>query len=1316
VDDRYTKLDQAVPAAGLLGYLNFSDGRPDARWQKQLNDAYAWLAGQGEAAPWQALTEWLKNCLDQLQTSGAAAFRNVEQAHGVLLLLPEVLSAYRRHHADLLFHRSDGELFQPFFLARVFEAILAQGPPWDAEGRIVRGTLQRLNDFVGHRPIAILETRRQGEPYEHERVRPIPLYIRDAGVAWGRYQQLVQTALDILAAAEPAVQHEAGFEPRLLDELALDPRAYDFNHPANKRSNYVFGEWDPHHLDDQGRYRRYVARQVTLDALLERVQNPGSLDPQELLYEAAAVLAGTVLMAMGVSGPSPTAYDSSTTLHALMPRIARYRDAFYVHLLQALPEKHATRLRQEQQTTRQPFGTARQHLNQYLARQRAAQMQQRFLALLFAEMGYPDASQTEAARIPAASVRMLSEILSLLTTGQLCAERGELAEAAALLPEVDNRLHLGIACGALADPWNILGFQGLYPLSPAREDSVRDTRLDELVHVVDYALTLHARLSSEAAATGKMALVETVAGSMKRLATWWDQFATIDVSDVRRVSGREALASARHVGEALSHWHARGEAAGDLAFWREHLDNFRSPKAFALVVDALLRKHDYRAAMALIINWLGQAEQVPLEDGTYSFHALALRWMLGHTHKPLAPALGERGWGEGAVSQAPAPPTPLPRSGGEGSPGPELVRKLFDYLEANAEEYWQVPAPAPAAPKAAEDEEENLFGAAYEGVTYRDSADDDQEGEVLGDEPVGDEFDLAAESETLGKRLRFLSTVARLWQVAARREGIGREALTGWLATARDNQRKLLDLLDTLHDHAVPQPLGSFDSLVEYDRRRGIKEQLLYTAIATCLDTFLAVGSLRGALGAEDSTPDSDRPAWEPLAIQLERALYGGDDAAARSLLPRFLKLFAEEPFLAAALSEGAEPRQVLRVRIAQTILRALAAYLPRLGLLRETYQVLQTAFAMERMHRPSGRGITEFNNLFQTAYQSVVESIVESARDWAEEHADEATLVELLEALSGPFLLLWIEHSQTLHVSVLEGAPNGDEWQRLVEFIKTYGGDLFSARFMTLANLRGVLHRGIGSWLDDLAANADPLHSVRLLDDLGEKIARDDAIRFLHFTLQAIIENYEEYKDYNTTTAQSDYGENLHVLLDYLRVRVSYDRQAWQFRPLVLAHEVMARKGRGDIAVMWQEAFTHATQEAAAGHLDALTQLERTHGVRLGTIRDRLSEEFVKPLAVDRAAAFIEPAMDQARQREEPVAFVRLQKELQTLAARPVGVGLDVPQWLRQLEAEVRRVRAAHTAVAVQAGQFFQLPRRSLTYEEVQRQVQEWDTPSAEE
>src|SRR5262249_52810731 len=146
------------------------------------------------------------------------------------------------------------------------------------------------------------------------------------------------------------------------------------------------------------------------------------------------------------------------------PRIARYRDAFYAELLKSVGGAHGERLRQEAALTRQPFGGARQHLNHYLARHRAGQLQQRLLALLTAEMGYPDASRRLAAQIPTASVRLLGEIFIRLTSSRLLLERGELAEAARQLPEVEELLHRGIACGALADPWNVLGFQGQFPL------------------------------------------------------------------------------------------------------------------------------------------------------------------------------------------------------------------------------------------------------------------------------------------------------------------------------------------------------------------------------------------------------------------------------------------------------------------------------------------------------------------------------------------------------------------------------------------------------------------------------------------------------------------------------------------------------------------------------------------------------------------------------------------------------------------------------------------------------------------------------------
>jgi hypothetical protein len=127
VDEHYAELERTVSVSGLLGYLNFSDGRPDPRWQKQLNDAYACLAPRGEPRPWLALLDGLRVGLEKLRTGGSSAFRDVRQAEAALRLAARVLPAYRAHHADLLAHLDEGELFQPFFLARVFEAILALG-------------------------------------------------------------------------------------------------------------------------------------------------------------------------------------------------------------------------------------------------------------------------------------------------------------------------------------------------------------------------------------------------------------------------------------------------------------------------------------------------------------------------------------------------------------------------------------------------------------------------------------------------------------------------------------------------------------------------------------------------------------------------------------------------------------------------------------------------------------------------------------------------------------------------------------------------------------------------------------------------------------------------------------------------------------------------------------------------------------------------------------------------------------------------------------------------------------------------------------
>ena len=64
------------------------------------------------------------------------------------------------------------------------------------------------------------------------------------------------------------------------------------------------------------------------------------------------------------------------------------------------------------------------------------------------------------------------------------------------------------------------------------------------------------------------------------------------------------------------------------------------------------------------------------------------------------------------------------------------------------------------------------------------------------------------------------------------------------------------------------------------------------------------------------------------------------------------------------------------------------------------------------------------------------------------------------------------------------------------------------------------------------------------------------------------------------------------------------------------------------------------------------------------------------------------------------------MQEEIESYTATPVGVGLDVPYWLRRMEMEVNRVQATQTKVALLAENFFRIPRRPLKHDELQRQL----------
>ena len=198
------------------------------------------------------------------------------------------------------------------------------------------------------------------------------------------------------------------------------------------------------------------------------------------------------------------------------------------------------------------------------------------------------------------SSRMVCQMQCLLTAGHRAADAHRLHEAVAVMPQVENLLQRAIECGAVIDPWNILGFGGQFSLFPAIENSIPDPRVDELLDLVEQIFGLYARLWHAAATAGDAALLQGVPAAFQKFAAWWDRFATIAVEGVRHISGSEMVTASRHVAEALAAWHTAGEAASQVAFWQPHVEQFDSPQAYSRVIEVLLDQSDLRRRHGLV--------------------------------------------------------------------------------------------------------------------------------------------------------------------------------------------------------------------------------------------------------------------------------------------------------------------------------------------------------------------------------------------------------------------------------------------------------------------------------------------------------------------------------------------------------------------------------------------------------------------------------------------------------------------------------------------------------------------------------------------
>jgi hypothetical protein len=248
-----------------------------------------------------------------------------------------------------------------------------------------------------------------------------------------------------------------------------------------------------------------------------------------------------------------------------------------------------------------------------------------------------------------------------------------------------------------------------------------------------------------------------------------------------------------------------------------------------------------------------------------------------------------------------------------------------------------------------------------------------------------------------------------------------------------------------------------------------------------------------------------------------------------------------------------------------------------------------------------------------------------------------------------------------------------------------------------------------VSEYLQTLAEEPNPEEKHRLLAELDGVIPRDEAAHWLGIAIEAVVENYGEYVDYNSITTQSDRGDMLYTLLDFLRLRANYDRLAWNLRPVVLAHQVLVRCGRDGAAEIWRRAVAERTSPIAEEHLRRFNRLCKKYGMRLPSIAEHLSERFVRPLEIDRLCALVRPAIHEIRRGRPPAALRQLEEHIARFSQEPPGAGFELPSWLEALEQELEGTQwEAEEEEAEGPDPLIRLPQTLLSRPEVQQQIEQ--------
>ncbi|MFM7290115.1 MAG: hypothetical protein ACKO6B_02650, partial [Planctomycetia bacterium] len=518
-------------------------------------------------------------------------------------------------------------------------------------------------------------------------------------------------------------------------------------------------------------------------------------------------------------------------------------------------------------------------------------------------------------------------------------------------------------------------------------------------------------------------------------------------------------------------------------------------------------------------------------------------------------------------------------------------------------------------------------------------------------------------------------------------------SVAGWRHALRRLRRALVRAAATVVARDATPPPGM--SPTDFDKLRwhrdAAAEQMIEAAVQASETLWLLSARLHGGR----RVPGRRRPGGKASIGRLFAAVLAGDAASAREELALVRGRLVGRLVLYVPLSRGGVPQRIVLARSRERLLTRLAACLPRLGLVAETADLVQLAKSLESRRPRGAASVSEFDRVFEAAAKSLVERIVETASlvELGVPAPPPAVVTQrILDGLSllVPRLLdTWTAHARQLRLSVLERVRDDRAFAVIQEFVERYGSGLFTQQLLSPPSLRGILRGGVRNYLEQLqdraAAEPDDVEPEeapaaqrrprRLLEDLASgALPIKQAAARLRLVLEGVAENHAEYRDWNSTTTQSDRGECLHVLLDFLRIKAEYERIAWTLRPVDMAHRVLARRAAGEAARAWRERMQDETRETAASLVERLAQREKHWGVRLASVSDRVRRPFTFALEQDELEALVDPAVRELFTGSPAGAGGRLEESAMTFLGTSGGSGVEVPAWLDRLSNAVDR------------------------------------------